>query len=221
MLTASGGPFRDWPAERLSAATPADALAHPTWRMGAKITIDSATLMNKGLEVLEAGWLYDVDDAAVDVVIHPQSVIHSIVEFADGSLKAQLGLPDMRIPIQYALTYPAHLPSPAEGVSLADLPALTFEPPDETRFPALALAREAGRRGQWAAATLICADEVAVSRFLEGNLGFDGITALCERAIERFGSGADRPSLADLIALEQQVRAWAATESVAPASRRT
>jgi 1-deoxy-D-xylulose-5-phosphate reductoisomerase len=220
VLTASGGPFRDWSAHELANATPADALAHPTWRMGAKITIDSATLMNKGLEVLEARWLYDVPDQAVDVVIHPQSIIHSLVEFADGSLKAQLGLPDMRLPIQYALTYPRHVRSPAPSVALTELPALTFEAPDEERFPALSLAREAGRQGQWASAAMICADEVAVQRFLDGSLDFAGITALCARAVARFGSASGEPSLADLVALEADVRAWAATETVAPASGR-
>ncbi|CAN5577546.1 1-deoxy-D-xylulose-5-phosphate reductoisomerase [soil metagenome] len=210
VLTASGGPFREWPTERLAAVTPEQALAHPTWRMGAKITIDSATLMNKGLEVLEARWLYDVADAAVDVVIHPQSVIHSLVEFADGSLKAQLGLPDMRIPIQFALTYPAHLPSPVPAVDLVDLPALTFEALDEQRFGAVALARRAGGQGQRAAAALICADEVAVRRFLDGTLDFGGIVALCATATERFGGGAD-PTLDELIDLEREVREWAAT----------
>jgi 1-deoxy-D-xylulose-5-phosphate reductoisomerase len=220
VLTASGGPFRDWPAERLASVTPEQALAHPTWRMGGKITIDSASLVNKGLEVLEARWLYDVGDDAVDVVIHPQSVIHSLVEFSDGSLKAQLGLPDMRIPIQYALTYPAHLPSPAPRVALTELPPLTFEPVDSTRFPAIELAREAGRRGQRAAAALICADEVAVERFLTGTLGFTGITELCGAAVERFDDGSGEPDLAELIALEAAVREWAATADVPGASNR-
>jgi 1-deoxy-D-xylulose-5-phosphate reductoisomerase len=218
VLTASGGPFREWSGRQLASATPADALAHPTWRMGAKITVDSATLMNKGLEVLEATWLYDVPDQAVDVVIHPQSIIHSLVEFADGSLKAQLGLPDMRLPIQYALTYPRHIPSPAPSVTLAELPALTFEPADEVRFPALALARSAGRQGQWASAAMICADEVAVQRFLDGALDFPGITSLCSRAVERFGGRSGEPGLGELVELEAEVRAWAATETVAPAS---
>ncbi len=220
VLTASGGPFRDWPAERLASVTPEQALAHPTWRMGGKITIDSASLVNKGLEVLEARWLYDVGDDAVDVVIHPQSVIHSLVEFSDGSLKAQLGLPDMRIPIQYALTYPAHLPSPAPRVALTELPPLTFEPVDSARFPAIELAREAGRRGQRAAAALICADEVAVERFLTGTLGFTGITELCGAAVERFDDGSGEPDLAELIALEAAVREWAATADVPGASNR-
>jgi 1-deoxy-D-xylulose-5-phosphate reductoisomerase len=219
VLTASGGPFRDWPAQRLATVTPDQALAHPTWRMGGKITIDSATLMNKGLEVLEACWLYDVPDDAVDVIVHPQSVIHSLVEFADGSLKAQLGLPDMRIPIQYALTYPAHLPSPAPRVELADLPELTFQPVDDARFPAIKLARSAGRSGQRATAALISADEVAVARFLDGSLDFAGITTLCAAAVDHFSGGDAEPGLDELIALEGEVRAWAATAEPRRASK--
>jgi 1-deoxy-D-xylulose-5-phosphate reductoisomerase len=219
VLTASGGPFRDATVEQLAAVSPEQALDHPTWQMGAKITIDSATLMNKGLEVLEARWLYDVDDRAVDVIIHPQSIVHSLVEFSDGSLKAQLGLPDMRIPIQYALTHPAHLPSPAPRVALSELPALTFQPVDDERFPAIELAREAGRRGQAATAALISADEVAVSRFLDGSLDFPGITRLCAAAVERFGDRGE-PDLQQLIDLEGEVRAWAATEPAGGASAR-
>jgi 1-deoxy-D-xylulose-5-phosphate reductoisomerase len=211
VLTASGGPFREWPAERIAAASPADALAHPTWTMGAKITIDSATLMNKALEVIEARWLYDVADEQIDVVVHPQSIVHSLVEFADGSLKAQLGHPDMRIPIQYALTYPNHLPSPAPRLELADVGALAFEPPDEERFPALAIGRDAGRRGPHATAALIAADEIAVARFLDGTLDFPGISALCGRAVERFGEGGTAaPELGELIELDRLVREWAA-----------
>ena len=138
ILTASGGPFLDATPEELAAVTPEKALRHPTWSMGAKITIDSATLANKGLEVIEAHWLYDVDDAAIEVVIHPQSVVHSAVRFRDGSLKAQLGTPDMRLPIQYALTYPQRRPSPAAAPDLIDIGRLDFRAPDETRFPALA-----------------------------------------------------------------------------------
>lgn len=210
ILTASGGPFREWAPERLARATPQDALAHPTWQMGAKITIDSASLMNKALEVIEARWLYDVDDDLIDVVVHPQSIVHSMVEFADGSLKAQLGLPDMRIPIQYALTYPAHLPSPAPRLAGADIPDLHFEQVDERRFPALAIGRDAGRRGARASAALIAADDVAVDRFLNGTLTFPGIADLCADAIDRFGNGSD-PALDDLLALDHEVRAWAAT----------
>jgi 1-deoxy-D-xylulose-5-phosphate reductoisomerase len=211
ILTASGGPFRDWPADRLARATAHDALAHPTWTMGAKITVDSATLMNKGLEVIEAHWLYDVAYEQIDVVIHPQSIVHSLVEFADGSLKAQLGLPDMRIPIQYALTYPRHLPSPAPRLAAVDLGTLTFEAPDEARFPALALARDAGRQGPRASAALIAADEVAVSRFLAGTLDFPGISRLCAAAVEHFAKGAAAPSLEEVMALDAAVREWAAT----------
>ncbi len=208
VLTASGGPFRDGPAD-LSKVRPADALAHPTWHMGAKITIDSATLMNKGLEVIEAHWLYDVPYDRVTVVVHPQSIIHSAVEFVDGSLKAQLGLPDMRLPIQYALTYPRRVPSPAHAVSLADAAALTFEPVDEARFPALAIARHAGDLGPRATAALIAADEVAVERFLAGSLSFPGIWRLAEAAVDRFGAaGATLPGLDEVLALDADVRAF-------------
>jgi 1-deoxy-D-xylulose-5-phosphate reductoisomerase len=217
LLTASGGPFRDWPAERLATASPADALAHPTWSMGAKITIDSATLMNKGLEVVEACWLYDVEDAAVDVVIHPQSLVHSLVEFVDGSLKAQLGLPDMRIPIQYALTYPQRSIGPAPRLDLLEHGAMTFEAPDDRRFPSLAICREAGRQGPWSTAALIAADEVAVRRFLEGTLGFSGIPELVAEAVARFGRSGDGPGLDQLVALDAEVRAWAARTSISGA----
>jgi 1-deoxy-D-xylulose-5-phosphate reductoisomerase len=212
ILTASGGPLRTWSADRLASATPADALAHPTWRMGAKITIDSATLMNKALEVIEARWLYDVDDDQVDVVVHPQSIVHSLVEFADGSLKAQLGLPDMRIPIQYALTYPEHLPSPAPRLSADDMPDLTFEAVDGQRFPALAIGRGAGRRGPRACAALIAADDIAVGRFLAGSLKFPRIADLCAAAVERYGNGGPAaPTVAEVLELDREVRDWAAT----------
>jgi 1-deoxy-D-xylulose-5-phosphate reductoisomerase len=219
ILTASGGPFREWSADRLQSATPNDALAHPTWRMGAKITVDSATLMNKALEVIEARWLYDFGDDQVDVVVHPQSIVHSMVEFVDGSLKAQLGLPDMRIPIQYALTYPEHLPSPAPRLGGSDIPTLSFEPVDTGRFPALDIGREAGRRGPRASAALIAADDVAVERFLEGSLAFTGIADLCADATARFGDGK-APDLDELLELDAEVRAWAATATPAGASRR-
>ena len=162
--------------------------------MGAKITIDSATLANKGLEVIEAHWLYDVDYDAIEVVIHPQSVVHSAVRFVDGSLKAQLGTPDMRLPIQYALTYPDRRPSPAAAADLVAAGRLDFRAPDEARFPALRIAREAGRLGPRASAALIAADEVAVARFLDGTLDFPGIPALLEAAVARFGAnGRARP----------------------------
>jgi 1-deoxy-D-xylulose-5-phosphate reductoisomerase len=209
ILTASGGPFLDGPAD-LSTVTREQALRHPTWSMGAKITIDSATLANKGLEVIEARWLYDVGDDAIDVVVHPQSVVHSAVRFVDGSLKAQLGTPDMRTPIQYALTFPDRRPSPSAPVDLVAAARLDFRAPDTTRFPALAIAREAGRLGQRATTALIAADEVAVRRFLDGSLGFDGIPRLLAAAVDRFGTGPDQaPDLATLVALDVEVRAFA------------
>jgi 1-deoxy-D-xylulose-5-phosphate reductoisomerase len=208
ILTASGGPFRLASPEELAAATPERALQHPTWSMGAKITIDSATLANKGLEVIEAHWLYDVGYDAIEVVIHPQSVVHSAVRFVDGSLKAQLGTPDMRLPIQYALTYPDRLPSRAAAADLIATGRLDFEPPDEERFPALRIAREAGRAGPRASAALIAADEVAVERFLDGTLDFPGIPRLLEAAVERFaGNGGTDPDVEGLIELDQAVRA--------------
>ena len=213
ILTASGGPFRDLPADRLRHVTANDALAHPTWRMGPKITIDSATLMNKGLEVIEAHWLYDVGYDRISVAVHPQSIVHSLVEFVDGSLKAQLGHPDMRIPIQYALTYPLRAGSPAPRLDLTDAPPLTFEPPDEERFPLLRIGREAGRAGPRASAALIAADDVAVSRFLEGSIDFSGIADVVSAAVDRFGTetGTAEPDLDELIALEHEVKAFCRT----------
>jgi 1-deoxy-D-xylulose-5-phosphate reductoisomerase len=206
VLTASGGPFLDGPAD-LADVTPAQALRHPTWSMGAKITIDSATLANKGLEVIEAHWLYDVDYDAIEVVIHPQSVVHSAVRFVDGSLKAQLGTPDMRLPIQYALTHPNRQPSPSAAVDLVAAGRLDFRAPDESRFPALRIAREAGTIGPRASAALIAADEIAVMRFLDGTLGFGDIPRILEAAVDRYGTAADQaPDLAELIALDAEVR---------------
>jgi 1-deoxy-D-xylulose-5-phosphate reductoisomerase len=208
ILTASGGPFLDLPEEDFAAITPERALHHPTWRMGDKITIDSATLANKGLEVIEARWLYDVGYEAIEVVIHPQSVVHSAVQFVDGSLKAQLGTPDMRLPIQYALTHPDRRPSPAAAPDLVAAARLDFRAPDERRFPALRIAREAGRLGPRATAALIAADDVAVARFLAGSLDFPGIPRLLEAAVARFGTatGSD-PDLDELMALDAEVRA--------------
>jgi 1-deoxy-D-xylulose-5-phosphate reductoisomerase len=218
LLTASGGPFLDATAAELEAATPTQALRHPTWTMGAKITIDSATLANKGLEVIEAHWLYDVGYDAIEVVIHPQSVVHSAVRFVDGSLKAQLGTPDMRLPIQYALTYPDRRPSPAAPPDLVAAGRLDFRAPDETRFPALRIAREAGRLGPRASAALIAADEVAVARFLDGSLDFPGIPRLLEAAVTRFGDASGDPETDELIDLDRQVRdAFATTAFGAPA----
>jgi 1-deoxy-D-xylulose-5-phosphate reductoisomerase len=207
VLTASGGPFLDGPPD-LSMVTREAALRHPTWSMGAKITIDSATLANKGLEVIEAHWLYDVGYDAIEVVIHPQSVVHSAVRFVDGSLKAQLGTPDMRLPIQYALTYPDRLPSPAIAADLVGAGPLDFREPDTGRFPALRIAREAGLIGGRATSALIAADEVAVERFLDGTLAFSGIPRLLEAAVSRYGASGDQaPPLDDLVALDAEVRA--------------
>lgn len=205
ILTASGGPFLDAPSN-LADVTPQQALRHPTWTMGAKVTIDSATLANKGLEVIEAHWLYDVDYDAIEVVIHPQSVVHSAVRFVDGSLKAQLGTPDMRLPIQYALTYPDRRPSPAGPPDLIAIGRLEFRAPDQVRFPALRIAREAGRQGPRASAALIVADEVAVARFLAGSLDFPGIPRLLEAAVERFGSGSHDPGVDELVELDREIR---------------
>jgi 1-deoxy-D-xylulose-5-phosphate reductoisomerase len=208
VLTASGGPFLDATREELALVTPEQALRHPTWTMGAKITIDSATLANKGLEVIEAHWLYDVDYDAIEVVIHPQSVVHSAVRFIDGSLKAQLGTPDMHLPIQYAMTYPDRRPSAAAAADLVATGRLDFRAPDEDRFPALRIAREAGQAGPRASTALIAADDVAVARFLDGTLDFAGIPRLLGAAVDRFGTEGDAvPDVDGLIALDAEVRA--------------
>jgi 1-deoxy-D-xylulose-5-phosphate reductoisomerase len=218
ILTASGGPFLDATVEELAAVTVEAALRHPTWSMGSKITIDSATLANKGLEVIEAHWLYDVDYDAIEVVIHPQSVVHSAVRFVDGSLKAQLGTPDMRLPIQYAMTYPERRPSPAAPPDLIATARLDFREPDLERFPALRIAREAGIAGPWASAALIAADDVAVSRFLEGSLSFTGIPGLLQAAVEQFGSGTGDPDVDALIALDADIHATYGTGSIGGAA---
>ena len=167
VLTASGGPFRVTPKERFKEIQPEQALAHPNWDMGAKVTIDSATLMNKGFEVIEARWLFDIRLDRIDVVVHPQSIVHSYVELKDGSVLAQMGVPDMRVPIQYALTYPRHLPSGVGRLRLAEIGSLTFEPPDMERFPCLRLAYEAGTAGGTMPAALSGADEAAVAAFFK------------------------------------------------------
>jgi 1-deoxy-D-xylulose-5-phosphate reductoisomerase len=184
-ITASGGPFRDWPLARIQKATRDEALRHPTWSMGPKITIDSATLMNKGLETLEASILFGVPLDRVDVVIHPQSIVHSMVDFVDGTSLAQLSWPDMRLPIQYALTYPERLPGCIGTLDLPKVRQLEFYEPDFRRFPCLTLAREAGkRRGTWPAA-LNAADEVAVWAFLGGKILFTDIAKIVEQTLSR------------------------------------
>ncbi len=208
ILTASGGPFRGWTAERLALVTPAEALRHPTWSMGRRITVDSATLINKGLEVIEAHVLFGIDYDRIDVVVHPESIVHSMVEFVDGSVKAQIGEPDMKVPIQYALTHPERRAAPVAPLDLAGR-SLTFERPDHESFQALGLAYEAGRRGGSAPATLNAADEVAVAAFLEGRLGFLGIPAVVERTLDR--AQWSRPtSVEEVIAVDRESRAIAA-----------
>ena len=185
ILTASGGPFRTAPATKLSQVTAAEALAHPTWSMGDKITVDSATLMNKGLEIIEAHWLFGLPYEQIDVLVHPQSVVHSLVEFVDGVQMAQLGLPDMRVPIQYALTYPERMKLSTQRLDLAEIGVLHFERPDTERFPALRLAREAGITGRTYPTVLSAADDEAVKAFLAGDLRFIDIPAVVELVIEK------------------------------------
>ncbi|MBI1235285.1 MAG: 1-deoxy-D-xylulose-5-phosphate reductoisomerase [Alphaproteobacteria bacterium] len=184
ILTASGGPFRDWPVEKMSGVSRADALAHPVWSMGDKISIDSATLMNKGLEVIEACRLFRLSPEQVDVVVHRQSVIHGLVEYIDGSILAQLGSPDMRIPIASTLAWPERMETPSEPLNLAALARLDFEAPDETRFPALRIAREALLAGEGATSCLNAANEVAVEAFLAGRIGFLDIPGLVSDCLE-------------------------------------
>jgi len=210
ILTASGGPFRTWSAEAIAAVTVEQALAHPTWKMGAKITVDSATMMNKGLEIIEAHHLFGMPGDRIDVIVHPESRVHSLVEYADGTLIAQLSVNDMRFPILYALAYPERLPSPIGSLDLVGLGALHFEKADEVRFPCLRLAREALAAGGTVPAVLSAANEVAVSAFLERRLGFTGIAAVVERAIEREAAGAHAlASLDDVLAADARGRAWA------------
>jgi 1-deoxy-D-xylulose-5-phosphate reductoisomerase len=184
-LTASGGPFRTTPKEEFANITVERALKHPSWVMGRKITIDSATLFNKGLEMIEARWLFDVEIGRVSVVVHPQSVIHSMVEFVDGSMVAQLSTPDMCLPIQYALTYPDRAPSERVQTNLAKYGSLTFEEPDLERFPAVALAREAGEAGGTMPAVLNAANEVAVEAFVNGRISFPQITETVRQTMGR------------------------------------
>jgi 1-deoxy-D-xylulose-5-phosphate reductoisomerase len=208
LLTASGGPFRTKPMDELKRVTVEEALAHPTWRMGAKVTVDSATLMNKGLEIIEARWLFGVPAERIEVVIHPQSIIHSLVEFVDGSVKAQLSLPDMRLPIQYALLYPERHPCPIQRLDLTKIGALTFEPPDEVRFPCLRLAKLAVQVGGTMPAVLNAADEIAVNAFLQRKIGFMDIPAIIEAVMERHRPIAE-PDLNTVWEVDEWARAMA------------
>ena len=209
ILTASGGPFRGRSLDSLQGVTKAQALKHPNWEMGAKITIDSASLMNKGLEVIEARWLFDVTPDQIDVVVHPQSIVHSCVQFDDGSIKAQLGLPDMKLPIQYALTYPRRLKNDFPRFSFLDYPSLTFEQPDTKTFRNLALAFEALRQGGNAPAILNAANEIAVARFLRDEIEFLDLPRVVEHALERIAHQT-KPSLDDLVDADAEARRVAA-----------
>ncbi|MGB7618111.1 MAG: 1-deoxy-D-xylulose-5-phosphate reductoisomerase [Pseudolabrys sp.] len=184
ILTASGGPFRTWSMEAIKAATPEQALRHPNWSMGPKVTVDSATLMNKGLEIIEAHHLFSLKSSEIDVLVHPQSVVHGLVEFRDGSVVAQLGSPDMRIPIAHCLAWPTRIDGPAARLDLAALQKLTFEEPDLERFPALALARRALETGGGAPTVLNAADEVAVGEFIAGRIAFPAIVALVDATLD-------------------------------------
>jgi 1-deoxy-D-xylulose-5-phosphate reductoisomerase len=216
IITASGGPFRTLDARELASVTANDALAHPTWAMGAKITIDSASLMNKGLEVIEAHWLFDMPYEQIEVVVHPQSIIHSIVEYVDGSQLAQLGLPDMRTPIQYALSYPARLPRRGERLNLQQIGTLHFQPPDLERFPCLQLARDAGTAGATYPTVLSAADDVAVAAFLEGQISFPSIPDVIAEVVE-----AHVPETQVTVEAILAADAWARVTATSLVPRRT
>ncbi|WP_298912319.1 1-deoxy-D-xylulose-5-phosphate reductoisomerase [uncultured Algimonas sp.] len=188
ILTASGGPFRETPMEKMQTVTRKDALDHPVWSMGAKISIDSATMMNKGLELIEAAWLFDRPSSQIDVIVHPQSIVHSLVEYVDGSVLAQMGSPDMRTPIAYALAWPDRMVTPVTSLDLAAVGQLTFSEPDLIRFPALRLAREALEAGGQAACILNAANEIAVESFLQGRIAFMDIPRICEEALGKLSA---------------------------------
>jgi 1-deoxy-D-xylulose-5-phosphate reductoisomerase len=206
-LTASGGPFRTWPRDKVAAATVSEALNHPTWSMGPKVTIDSASMMNKALEVIEAYHLFALAPEQIEILIHPESIVHALVEFQDGALLAQLGTPDMRTPIQYAMTWPRRLPGLAERLDWRDLGRLTFEVPDFESFPALRLGYTAARAGGTCGAVLNAANEAAVARFRAGAIAFGQIVELAEQTLRRHRR-IDQPTLAELLAAD----AWARHE---------
>ncbi len=222
ILTASGGPFRTWSGEEIAAATPEAALRHPNWAMGARITIDSATLMNKGFELIEAYHLFPVEQHQLDVLVHPQSAVHGLVQYCDGSLLAQLGAPDMRTPIAHCLAWPRRIEAPVSRLDLAQLGALTFEKPDMQRFPALSLALSALKRGQGAEAVLNAADEVAVAAFLERRIGFADIARVVEASLgaaERTGVLVEPASFEDAMALDGAGRRFADEAISTPRAR--
>ncbi len=209
IITASGGPFRTWPAARIAQATAADALKHPNWNMGAKITIDSATMLNKAFEIIEAHHLFGIDGDDITPVVHPQSIVHSMVEFADGAIKAQLGVPDMHLPIAYALGEHTRLAGAERPLTLAEYATLTFEAPDYDRFPCLSFARETMRRGGTAACAVNAANEIAVAAFLRGDISFGHISPLIAQTLDRATFVAD-PDYADYVAVNTEARAIAA-----------
>jgi len=211
ILTASGGPFRDAPVDRIAAATPEEAVAHPNWSMGAKISVDSATMMNKGLELIEARYLFGLTSDRIDIVVHPQSVVHSLVEFVDGSMLAQLGSPDMRIPIAYALAWPERMETGARRLDLAAIARLDFEPPDVERFPALRVARQALESGGSAPIVLNAANEVAVASFLAGGIRFPDIVDLVQQALDELDFAAPR-SIPDVLDIDRRTREHVETE---------
>lgn len=215
ILTASGGPFRTIALTEMAKATPEQAVAHPNWSMGAKISVDSATMMNKGLELIEAHHLFAMPSERLDVVIHPQSVIHSMVEYVDGSVLAQLGATDMRIPIAHTLAWPERMDTPCERLDLVEVGRLDFEAPDHERFPALKLAREAMIAGGAAPGILNASNEIAVAAFLDRQIAFGDITGVVARVLERYGP-ADPASLADVLEIDAEARrlASAILESV-------
>ena len=208
VLTASGGPFRSKSRAEMAGMTPEQAVAHPNWSMGAKISVDSATMMNKGLELIEAHYLFGLPSGRIDILVHPQSVIHSMVEYVDGSVLAQLGSPDMRIPIAYALAYPERIETPAERLDLARIGSLTFEAPDLDRFPALRIAREALEAGGPAPIVLNAANEEAVAAFLDRRIGFLDICQTVEEAVARTSAAQPR-SIAEVIDIDRAARALA------------
>lgn len=210
ILTASGGPFRTFPIEKLTHVTVADALKHPNWDMGAKITIDSATMMNKGFEMIEAKWLYDVSEHDIEIVVHPQSIVHSMVEFKDGSVKAQLGLPDMRIPIRYALGLPGRLASESKKMTVSDYANLTFELPDYNKFPLLNTAYEAATRGGNAPCVMNAANEIAVAAFLQNKIKFIDIYKIIEQTLA-WAPFVEAPGYLDYVNSNAEARAFAAS----------
>ena len=218
LLTASGGPFRRRSLAEMHAVTPEDAVAHPNWSMGRKISVDSATMMNKGLEVIEAHCLFGLPSARLDVVVHPQSVIHSLVEYHDGSMLAQLGNPDMRTPIAHALAFPERVDSGVASLDLAQLARLDFEPPDTVRFPCLRLAREALEAGSGASCVLNAANEIAVAAFLERRIGFTRIADVVESTLQTLGGSASPVSIEAAVEIDAQARRHAAAEVLARAA---